>query len=217
VLATREPSPVLVVRRVHAVAVDAFMRSADSGDSGERAGSDSFESLREYDVGDPMKTVHWRSSARTGKLMVKRMVDSTMPWLLVVLDVNAGAYDREGALFEDFDAPAFEETVDTAASWSWHGCSTQQRVLLTTTSVSASRPVLAVEVTSRTCESARDALAVVDPLSAEGCGTGRVTALWGRQGVGRLVLITGRNNAASAGWASAWRRHLTVTVIVGDS
>ncbi len=165
VLATREPSPVLVVPRVHAVAVDAFMRSADSGDSGERAGSDSFESLREYVVGDPMKTVHWRSSARMGKLMVKRMVDTTVPWLLVVLDVNARAYDREGALFEDFDAPAFEETVDTAASWAWHGCSTQQRVLLTTTSVSASRPVLAAEVTSRTRESALDALAVVDPLS----------------------------------------------------
>ena len=38
--------------------------------------------------------------------MVRRMVDTTVPWLLVVLDVNARAYDREGALFEDFDADA---------------------------------------------------------------------------------------------------------------
>jgi uncharacterized protein (DUF58 family) len=167
VLATREPSPVLVVPRIHVVDVDAFIRAANSGDSGERAGSDSFESLREYVVGDPMKTVHWRSSARMGTLMVKRMVDTTVPWLLVVLDVNGRCYDREGALFEDFDVAAFEETVDTAASWAWHGCSTQQRVLLTTTSDSPTQPVLAAEVTSRTRDSALDALAIVEPMSAE--------------------------------------------------
>jgi uncharacterized protein (DUF58 family) len=217
VLATREPSPVLVVPRIHVVDVDAFIRAANSGDSGERAGSDSFESLREYVVGDPMKTVHWRSSARMGTLMVKRMVDTTVPWLLVVLDVNGRCYDREGALFEDFDVAAFEETVDTAASWAWHGCSTQQRVLLTTTSDSPTQPVLAAEVTSRTRDSALDALAIVEPMSAEACGPGRVTALCRRQGVGRLVLVTGRNSAASAGWASAWRRHLPVTVIVGHA
>lgn len=217
VLATRDPSPVLVVPRVHAVDVSAVARTSDSGDSGERAGSDSFESLREYVVGDPMKTIHWRSSARMGTLMVKRMVDTTVPWLLVVLDVNARAYNREGALFEDFDSPAFEETVDTAASWAWHGCTTEQRVLLTTTAVAADRPVLAAEVTSRTRESALDALAVVQPLDPDSCGAGRVTALCRRQGVGRLVLVTGRNGASSAGWAAAWRRHLPVTVIVGHA
>ena len=216
VLATREPSPVLVVPRVHAVAVDAFMRSADSGDYGERAGSDYFESLREYVVGDPMKTVHWRSSARMGKLMVRRMVDTTVPWLLVVLDVNSRAYDREGALFEDFDAQAFEESVDTAASWAWHGCSTQQRVLLTTTSMSAARPVHAAEVTSRTRDSALDWLAVVDRFR-RGLRPRAGEALCRRQGVGRLVLVTGRDTETSTGWAAAWRRHLPVTVIVGHS
>ena len=102
--------------------------------------------------------MHWRSSARAGKLMVRRMVDTTVPWLLVVLDVNARAYDRDGAIFEDFDAPAFEESVDTAASWAWWACGPQQRVLLTTTRW---RSPTSVEVTARTRESALDWLAVV--------------------------------------------------------
>ena len=217
VLATRTPSPVLVVPRVHAIDAGSLIAAADDGDSGERAGSETFHSIREYVVGDPMKLVHWRSSARTGKLMVRRMVDTTVPWMLVVLDVNARAYDREGALFEDFDTDAFEQTVDTAASWAWHGCTTQQRVLLTTTSVSAAQPVLAAEVTSRTRSSALDALAVVDPLGAEQCGSGRVAALMRRQGVGRLVLVTGRHRETSAGWIAAWQRQLPVTVIVGHA
>lgn len=215
VLATRQPSPVLVVPRVHYVPSDAMVAATDAGDSGERAGSETFQSLREYVVGDPMKTIHWRSSARAGKLMVKRMVDTTMPWLLVVLDVNARAYDREGALFEDFDSPAFEESVDTAASWAWHGCTTQQRVLLTTTSLDSAGPVLAAEVTVRTRESALDALAVVEPLASDLCGAGRVAALTRRQGIGRVVLVTGRRTDLSSPWVASWRSHLPVTVIVG--
>ena len=215
VLASRDPSPVLVVPRIHPVTAGELARAADAGSSGERAGTETFQSLREYVVGDPMKTIHWRSSARTGTLMVKRMVDTTIPWLLVVLDVNARAYDREGALFEDFDSPAFEETVDTAASWAWHGCTPQQRVLLTTTSVASRGPILAAEVTVRTRESALDALALVEPLPPESCGAGRVTALTRRQGVGRVVLVTGRQTQLSAPWVSAWRAHLPVSVVVG--
>lgn len=217
VLATRDQSPVLIVPRVHPVDIDAVARSTDEGDSGSRSGGDSFESLREYAPGDPMKTVHWPSSARMGHLMVKRTVEFTTPWLLVVLDVNCRSYDREGALFADFDAEAFEQSVDTTASWAWHGCTTQQRVLLTTTAVDPRRPVLAAEVTGRTRESALDALAVVEELPQDQCGPGRVTALCRRQGIGQLVFITGRTGGSSRGWPAAWRRHVPVTTIVGHA
>lgn len=217
VLATREQSPVLVVPRVHALDSESMAAAALTGTSGERLGSDSFESLREYAPGDPIKRIHWPTSARVGTLMVKRMVDTTVPWLLVVLDVNARAYDRAGALFEDFDADAFEESVDTAASWAWHGCNAQQRVLLTTTSTSPGQKVLAAEVTARSRESALDALATVEAQEPNLCGPGRVSALCRRQGVGRVILITGRHTAASSPWASTWRRHLPVTVVVGHA
>ncbi len=217
VLATRAPSPVLVVPRVHAIDAGALIAASDHGDSGERAGSETFQSLREYVVGDPMKLVHWRSSARTGTMMVRRMVDTTVPWLLVVLDVNTRAYDHEGALFEDFDSDAFEQTVDTAASWAWHGCTTQQRVLLTTTAVDHAQPVLAAEVTLRSRESALDALALVDPIGPDQCGAGRISALVRRQGVGSIVLVTGRRRETSARWVSTWGRQRPVTVVAGHS
>jgi uncharacterized protein (DUF58 family) len=217
VLADREPSTVLVVPRIHHVNAVVPRAFADDGDDGERTGSETFHSLREYVVGDPQKLVHWRSSAKAGKLMVRRMVDTTVPWLLVVLDVNARAYDREGALFEDFDSPAFEATVDTAASWAWHGCGPDQRVLLTTTSLLPSPSNLAAEVTARTRESALDWLAVVEPLAPDGAGPGRVDALARRHGVGRVVLVTGRRLETSAAWVAGWRRRRPVTVVVGHS
>jgi uncharacterized protein (DUF58 family) len=213
VLATREPSPILVVPRVHAIDAAATRQWGGDGDSAEREGSDQFHSLREYVVGDPMKMIHWRSSARAGKLMVRRMVDTTIPWLLLVLDVNDRAFDRATALFSDFDAAAFEESVDTAASWAWWSCGPQRRVLLTTTSLTS--PI--AEVTTGTRESSLDMLALVSPSAPEACGPGRVLALARRQGVGQLVLVTGRRTETSAAWVAAWRRTVPVRVVVGHS
>lgn len=217
VLATREPSPTLVVPRVRPVDTGVIRRSGEEGPSGERTGAETFQSLREYVVGDPMRSIHWRSSARAGTLMVKRMVDTTVPWLLVVLDVSIRSYDRTGSMFADFDSAAFEETVDTAASWAWHGCTPQQRVLLTTTSVASSEATLAAEVTVRTRESALDALAIVHPLAETDCGSSRVAALSRRQGVGRIVLVTGAHAREAEHWARSWRARMPVDVIVGHS
>ncbi|MCF2526734.1 DUF58 domain-containing protein [Yinghuangia soli] len=70
-------------------------------------GTLTFHSLREYVLGDDMRRVHWRSSARTGRLMVRRMVDVSLPATVVVLDTGWSAYqDRE----------CFETAVDTVAS-----------------------------------------------------------------------------------------------------
>lgn len=214
VLATRSPSPVLVVPRVHHVSASVAQGATEAIEAEERAGSEVFHSVREYVVGDPQKLVHWKSTARTGKLMVRRMVDTTVPWLLVVLDVNARAYDREGALFEDFDADAFERAVDVAASWAWHGCGAEQRVLLTTTSLSST--AVSAEVTARTRESALDWLAVVDPLPASACGPGRVEAMVRRQGVGRAVLVTGGRVETSSAWVARWKRVAPVSLVAGS-
>lgn len=212
-LATRVPTPVLVVPRVHALDPAAARGSTDDGTGDEHDGSDQFHSLREYVVGDPLKTVHWRSSARQGKLMVRRMVETTVPWMLLVLDVNDRAYDVAGALFDDFDADAFEQSVDTAASWAWWSCGPRQRVLVTTTALDATT----AEVTIGTRESALDMLAVVDPVPAARCGPARVGALARRHGVGRVVLVTGRRTETSAAWVQQWRRVVPASVVVGHA
>ena len=200
-LASREATSVLVIPRVTPVPVlRPDSRAADEM-HGERAGSEQFQSLREYSVGDPVKLIHWRSSARVGTVMVRRMVDTTVPTMLVALDVDPLSYDTPTALFNDLDAAAFERAVDAAASWIWSHASADQRVLLTTTRLDA--PVVEVAVRSRS--HALDWLALVE-LGSPGCAApSRIGALLRKRAAGRVVLVTGRS-APSDRWVRAWSR-----------
>jgi uncharacterized protein (DUF58 family) len=69
-------------------------------------GTLTFHSLRECTPGDDIRRVHWRSSARTGTLMVREQVDTSLPSTVVVLDTRANRYRDE----------SFEDAVDVAAS-----------------------------------------------------------------------------------------------------
>lgn len=71
------------------------------------AGTVTFHALREYVVGDDLRHVHWRSSARTGTLMVRQLVDASLPQTTIVIDTNEAAYP---------DPDDFELAVDAAAS-----------------------------------------------------------------------------------------------------
>lgn len=67
--------------------------------------SQEFVSLRDYRAGDPLRRVHWKSWARTGKLIVKEYQDEY--------------FIRHGLVLDTFGAPgeAFEEAVSAAASF----------------------------------------------------------------------------------------------------
>ena len=84
-------------------------RSLD-GPTAQRAprGTVTFHALREYVVGDDLRHVHWRSTARTGTLMVKEHVDTSRPETVLVLDTRPSSYAE--------DALDFEEAVDVVAS-----------------------------------------------------------------------------------------------------
>lgn len=69
-------------------------------------GSSSFHQLREYVPGDDLRHIHWRTTARTGELVVKELVDTTRPEVVVILDNRV----------EVTDEADFEEAVDIAAS-----------------------------------------------------------------------------------------------------
>ncbi len=69
-------------------------------------GTQTFQSLREYVPGDDIRRVHWRSTARTGTLMVREHVDTSSPSTVVVFDTRASCYGDD----------LFEEAVDVAAS-----------------------------------------------------------------------------------------------------
>jgi uncharacterized protein (DUF58 family) len=100
----------LVHPRVHPVDLQPAGRARHlDGPTSDTApsGTLTFHSLREYAPGDDIRRVHWRSTARTGTLMVREHVDTSLPSAVVVLDVRADRYEGD----------AFEEAVDVAASF----------------------------------------------------------------------------------------------------
>jgi uncharacterized protein (DUF58 family) len=68
--------------------------------------SEEFTSLRDYRPGDPLKRLHWRSWARTGRPVVREYQDEFFVRHALVLDTFAPAA-----------TPAFEEAVSVAASF----------------------------------------------------------------------------------------------------
>ncbi|MFF5180030.1 DUF58 domain-containing protein [Micromonospora sp. NPDC000316] len=107
-------TPVWVHPRIHPLTAvpTGSGRSLDGRVDGVPHGSITFNSLREYVVGDELRRVHWRTSARVGELMVRENVDTSLPRLVVLLDNRAVAHpDRVGGVAE-----SFESACEAAAS-----------------------------------------------------------------------------------------------------
>jgi uncharacterized protein (DUF58 family) len=68
----------------------------------------SFHALREYVPGDDRRHIHWRSSARTGDLMVRQFEETRQSRIAIAVDLSDQSYagDEE-----------FEEAVSVAASF----------------------------------------------------------------------------------------------------
>lgn len=54
-----------------------------------------FHALREYVPGDDRRSIHWRTTARIGKLMVRQFEETMRSHLLVVLSLNPADYADE--------------------------------------------------------------------------------------------------------------------------
>ena len=82
-----------------------------------------FFGLREYEVGDDLRRVHWRSTARTGELMLRQ---DEMPWesrSTILLDTRPSAHAGE----------SFERAVEVAASLVTAMCRGRRQVRFVTT------------------------------------------------------------------------------------
>ncbi|GGM57969.1 hypothetical protein GCM10011608_48640 [Micromonospora sonchi] len=106
--------PVWVHPRIHPLSAvpTGAGRSLDGRVDAVPHGSITFDSLREYVVGDELRRVHWRTSARVGELMVRENVDTSLPRIVVLLDNRAAAHpDRVDGVAE-----SFESACEAAAS-----------------------------------------------------------------------------------------------------
>ena len=70
-------------------------------------------SVREYEHGESLRKVHWRSTAHRGQLMVKELEDSPRDEIAVLLDANAAAV--AGASF-DVQVRAAASIIDAYAA-----------------------------------------------------------------------------------------------------
>ncbi|MGI5152355.1 DUF58 domain-containing protein [Plantactinospora sp. CA-294935] len=109
-----ETAQVWVHPRIHPLAAvpAGVARSMDGRIDKVPQGSITFDSLREYVVGDELRRVHWRSSAKVGELMVKEQLDTSLPRIVVLLDNRAGAHPGR----VDGIAETFESACEAAAS-----------------------------------------------------------------------------------------------------
>jgi uncharacterized protein (DUF58 family) len=85
-----------------------WLRDLEGQPTNDRSPSDvAFHTLREYVPGDDRRHVHWRTSARINKLMVRQFIDNRRSHLGIVIDTNPASYASEDE---------FELAVSMAAS-----------------------------------------------------------------------------------------------------
>ncbi len=84
-----------------------------------------FHALRDYEPGDDRRFVHWLTTARTGRLMVRQFTDTRRAHLAIVLDGAKDAYSPD-----DSPSGEFETAVSVAASVSVRALSDGQDVTM---------------------------------------------------------------------------------------
>ncbi len=77
-----------------------FLRDLEGNTTNDISMSDlAFHTLRDYEPGDDRRYVHWRSTARTGRLLVRQFVDTRRSHVTVVVDGTKASYRTE----DDFE------------------------------------------------------------------------------------------------------------------
>ena len=176
-------------------AVESVRARALASETGEE-----FLTLRAYELGDDLRRVHWRSTARTGDLMVRQDEAQWRARAVVVLDVRSDAHDTA----------SFEVAVEATASVVERLTRMRRRVEVVT---SAGQPL---GRTGRGGES--QAWAVVDQLATIAPGgddrlASVLASLRVRRQTALVVAVMGTTGAADLDALAALTAHGAVTVV----
>lgn len=110
VKAWTEPEPLFVHPRTVPLAElgSGFVRDLEGKTTNNVSQADvAFNTLREYEPGDDRRFVHWLTTARVGKLMVRQFIDTRRSHVGVVVDGTRASYG---------DEDEFETALSAAAS-----------------------------------------------------------------------------------------------------
>ena len=101
-----------------------FQLDVEGVSTGKLSSSDvSFHALRDYEPGDDRRAVHWQSTARLGKLIVRQYEETHRSHHVVVLDTSRDAWDHD----------TFETAVSVAGSLGLANLRESRPVSLSTT------------------------------------------------------------------------------------
>ena len=121
-----EPVVLHVHPRTVRVPFDAtgFQLDVEGVSTGKLSSSDvSFHALRDYEPGDDRRAVHWQSTARLGKLIVRQYEETHRSHHVIVLDTSRDAWDYD----------SFETAVSVAGSLGLANLRESRPVSVTTT------------------------------------------------------------------------------------
>jgi uncharacterized protein (DUF58 family) len=175
-------------------------------------GTITFDSLREYVVGDELRRVHWRSSAKVGELMVREQLDTSEPTIVVLLDDRAAAHPQ----VRDGVAETFEAACEAAASVVAAAVREDLPVSLHLVSGIVEGPFLDV-LTEATLTKATTTGATATGATATGGNDDRLTGTLRRMRAHRLgdtlIFLTGPGGRADLGAVSALRGAYPIQVV----
>ena len=195
---------VVVCPRVHDIVAPGRAASRHVGaiESSARARStegEEFLHLREYEVGDDLRRVHWRSTAHTGDLMIRQHEAPWQPRATVVVDLRAEAHD----------ARSFEVALEATASIATRLLRMRRRVDV---SSSGGAPLLEPGPPGST-ETFLERLADLAPGGPDGLAT-KLEAMRTQRGQGLVVAVLGELATADASQLRALAETTTVIAVV---
>lgn len=201
---------VLVCPRTHPVRrrLSPGLRVGESDASTRVRGDDHFYALREYVLGDEPRSVHWRSSARAGHLVVRQQVRAASDGTTVILDSDLSAYSSDEAFSSRFLPARFELAVEVAASLC--ASRTGEQVHLLTTVRGASVVTAAASVPQPLI----DALALVTAHAPVEVASEELPGLVRRTRCSRLLLVTGDPSLQLVAAARTASKSVPTTLVV---
>jgi uncharacterized protein (DUF58 family) len=162
--------------------------------------SEEFFALRQYVLGDDLRRVHWKSTARSQELMVRQDENPWQDRTTIALDIRPGS----------FDDAAFERAVSAAASVS--SAAFRQRHVVRVVSTDSFDSGIGAGLSQ--AESILGYLAGVAPSNSDGPAFDQLTRT--AQG-GLLVVITSEWPVADLVMLSSLRARFRRVVLIGTT